>query len=146
MPLVVYLGSHPLLGLSSEVLLRTVLDGNGASGLTSPSEDLHSVCITDFRRIVTKLTGIHSAVIMFVLPSKPPIGFDNSTSVIKQTLRMDWIGAAINAAAVVLLVMGLQWGGNSKPWKDAGVIAVSSLLTFHAILSEPLTICTVPGH
>ncbi|GJJ12855.1 hypothetical protein Clacol_007100 [Clathrus columnatus] len=47
-------------------------------------------------------------------------------------LALDWIGIFLNFAAVTLLFVGLQTGGNTKPWSDGGVIAplVLSILLF----------------
>lgn len=38
---------------------------------------------------------------------------------------MDLVGATIVSAAVTCIVLALQWGGNTKQWDDAAVIAVS---------------------
>jgi len=38
---------------------------------------------------------------------------------------MDFIGGIIFAGSVTTLIIALQWGGNQKPWNDAGVITVS---------------------
>ena len=35
---------------------------------------------------------------------------------------MDWVGGGLVLASVTCLVLGLQWGGNTKPWDDAAVI------------------------
>lgn len=36
---------------------------------------------------------------------------------------MDWVGGTLVLGAVTCLVLGLQWGGNTKPWSDGAVIA-----------------------
>ena len=36
---------------------------------------------------------------------------------------MDWLGGTLVLAAVTCLVLGLQWGGNTKPWSSGPVIA-----------------------
>lgn len=45
----------------------------------------------------------------------------------QQTLRLDYLGATLVAAAVTCIVLALQWGGNTKPWNDKDVIIVSNL-------------------
>jgi hypothetical protein len=43
---------------------------------------------------------------------------------LRRTVSLDWIGAALNLGAVTSLALGLQWGGNEKPWNGADVIVV----------------------
>lgn len=33
---------------------------------------------------------------------------------LRATVRMDWLGAALALATVTCLVLGLSWGGNEK--------------------------------
>jgi len=37
---------------------------------------------------------------------------------------LDWIGAVLTLGAVTSLLLALQWGGNTKPWKDPTIIAL----------------------
>ena len=65
--------------------------------------------------------------VTFLLKSAPPLGSDPNQrdlgSRLKQTARMDWVGGTLVLGAVTCLVLGLQWGGNTKPWSDGAVIA-----------------------
>lgn len=37
-------------------------------------------------------------------------------------MSLDWIGTVLCLAFVTFLILPLQWGGNTKPWKSALVI------------------------
>jgi hypothetical protein len=41
----------------------------------------------------------------------------------EQFKRQDFIGMCLYIAGLVLLLMGVSWGGGSYPWKSAHVIA-----------------------
>lgn len=43
-------------------------------------------------------------------------------------VQLDWIGAALCSGMVTCLLLGLQWGGTSRPWNDPAVIGL--LVTF----------------
>ncbi|KAE9383451.1 MFS general substrate transporter [Gymnopus androsaceus JB14] len=49
------------------------------------------------------------------------------------TLRLDYVGANLVAAAVTCVVLALQWGGNIKPWNDKSAI-ISSQYKYPHIL------------
>ncbi|BGP49968.1 hypothetical protein JCM10450v2_005873 [Rhodotorula kratochvilovae] len=67
------------------------------------------------------------AACVFLLKSTLPLGADpndrTTRGILRQTLRMDWVGAILCLGAITALVLALQWGGNQKPWKDGAVIA-----------------------
>lgn len=70
--------------------------------------------------------GIAMLALTFFIPNVPSSGnTDNKpkSSFLRSWLRMDWIGAFLNVSGVFLLLTGLQWGGNMRPWSDPGVIA-----------------------
>lgn len=46
--------------------------------------------------------------------------------------NMDFVGAALLVGAIICLLLALQWGGNSLPWRSATVIG---LFTGFAIIS-----------
>lgn len=70
--------------------------------------------------------GVALIAITFLLKASPPLGSEGKDrswrGLISQTLRMDWIGAVLVLGSVTCLVLGLQWGGNTKPWNSAAVI------------------------
>ncbi|KAJ7613874.1 ABC transporter [Mycena polygramma] len=70
--------------------------------------------------------GVSLLVVLISLPNAPPLGSDPATrspkALLKQVLRMDFVGAVLVSASVTCLVIALQWGGNTKPWDDAAVI------------------------
>lgn len=59
------------------------------------------------------------AVIVF-LPAQPPLVHESSH--IQRWLRLDWIGTLLSLGLVVMLLLALQWGGNTKSWSDPAVI------------------------
>ncbi|KAJ7806025.1 major facilitator superfamily domain-containing protein [Mycena olivaceomarginata] len=42
--------------------------------------------------------------------------------ILRQILRLDFVGATLVAAATRCLILALQWGGNTNPWDDKAVI------------------------
>jgi hypothetical protein len=54
----------------------------------------------------------------------------------QKLVGLDWISAVLTLGFVTCLGVGLQWGGITKPWNDAGVIAVSPLRA-HFRLTSP---------
>ncbi|TNY17839.1 ABC transporter [Rhodotorula diobovata] len=64
---------------------------------------------------------------VFLLKSTLPLGADpndrTTRGILRQTARMDWLGALLCLGAITCLVLALQWGGNQKPWSDGSVIA-----------------------
>jgi len=70
--------------------------------------------------------GVSIAAITFLVDAPPPLGsegYDRSLrTMLRRTVALDWIGAALSLAAVTCLVLGLQWGGNEKAWSSADVI------------------------
>lgn len=79
--------------------------------------------------------SIGGITLLLLLLTIPPIPLMLPFSGIKPTdtplarlLRLDWGGVVLTLGFVTCLGMGLQWGGVSKEWNDAGVIAVSPIL------------------
>ncbi|KAK4051704.1 hypothetical protein OIO90_004654 [Microbotryomycetes sp. JL221] len=79
--------------------------------------------------------GVTLAVIFFTLKATPPLGADltkrSPKDLFHQCLQIDWIGSFLILAAVTCLVLALQWGGNTKPWKSAAVLVplILSIIT-----------------
>ncbi|KAJ3564480.1 hypothetical protein NP233_g8273 [Leucocoprinus birnbaumii] len=59
------------------------------------------------------------AIIIF-LPAQPPLVHESSH--FQRWLGLDWIGTFLSLSFVVMLLLALQWGGNTKPWSDPAVI------------------------
>ncbi|KAJ6629312.1 ABC transporter [Mycena sp. CBHHK59/15] len=82
--------------------------------------------------------GVTLVAITFLLKAEPPLGSDgydrSFKSLLRQTAGLDWIGAALSLGAVTSLVLGLQWGGNTKPWGSADVIVCLVLAPVLAIV------------
>ncbi|KAF7372871.1 Major facilitator transporter-like protein [Mycena sanguinolenta] len=72
------------------------------------------------------LGGVSVLGVLFLLKASPPLGADltkrSYRDIWQQTLRLDFAGATLVAAAMTCLVLALQWGGNTKPWGDKAVI------------------------
>ncbi|KAJ7183645.1 ABC transporter [Mycena filopes] len=64
--------------------------------------------------------------IVLILKSVPPLGSDpmkrSNRDIFHQVLRVDYVGAVLVAGSVTTLELALQWGGNTKPWRDKAVI------------------------
>ncbi|KAJ7081783.1 transporter [Mycena belliarum] len=71
--------------------------------------------------------GLSLTVVLLVLKASPPLGSDPTKrslrDIFQQVLRLDFLGAILVAGAVTSLSLALQWGGNTKPWNNGGVIA-----------------------
>ncbi|KAF8315115.1 ABC transporter [Clavulina sp. PMI_390] len=65
--------------------------------------------------IVVFLKGGHSAL---------NAAKDENETTLQRWLRLDWFGALISLGFIVSLLLPLQWGGNTKSWKDGSVIAL----------------------
>ncbi|KAL8290600.1 hypothetical protein RQP46_002858 [Phenoliferia psychrophenolica] len=77
--------------------------------------------------------AITFVAVSLLLKAAPPLGADlekqNWRGYLQQTLAMDWLGGGLVLAAVTMLVLALNWGGNTKPWGSAAVI-VTFVLCF----------------
>ncbi|KAH7099494.1 MFS general substrate transporter [Auriculariales sp. MPI-PUGE-AT-0066] len=60
-------------------------------------------------------------------PAPAPAGTNPAVHAMKRTARrlteMDWIGAILSTGCTTCFVLALQWGGITKPWSSADVIA-----------------------
>ncbi|KAJ9096317.1 hypothetical protein QFC21_005137 [Naganishia friedmannii] len=69
---------------------------------------------------------IACVVIFFFVQSKPSHAEmdpeDNRTD-LERWRSLDWIGLILLLGVTTCLILALSWGGNTRPWKDAGVIA-----------------------
>ncbi|KAJ7602286.1 ABC transporter [Mycena polygramma] len=70
--------------------------------------------------------GISVTAVLFLLKAAPPLGSDptkrSRRDILRQVLRLDYLGATLVAACITCLVLALQWGGNTKAWGDKDVI------------------------
>lgn len=80
-----------------------------------------------------RIGGITLILLLLTIPSVPLMppfsGIKPTHSRLVQLLHLDWIGALLTLGFVTCLGVGLQWGGVSKEWQDAGVIVVSPVDT-----------------
>lgn len=71
--------------------------------------------------------GVTLLAVSFLLKAAPPLGSDPNKRTLRsrlnQTLRMDWFGGLLVLGGVTCLVLGLNWGGNTKAWSSGAVIA-----------------------
>jgi MFS family permease len=72
--------------------------------------------------------GIALALIAFLVDTLPPYGRaatykGYSKQMLIQLRDADWIGAAIVLSWGVCFILGLEWGGIEKSWKNASTIA-----------------------
>jgi hypothetical protein len=62
------------------------------------------------------------------LPNNPAVGLAGDSSPFQRWKKLDWIGVSLSFAAVTVLLIALQWGGNQKPWNDPSLIALLVLV------------------
>ncbi|KAJ7473601.1 major facilitator superfamily domain-containing protein [Mycena galericulata] len=116
-----------LMGLFGVVFgLSSIIGPLIGGGLTDHASPLTSHPIPKFNREAGNLGAVSITTVMFLLKAAPPMGSDpNKRSwedLMRQVRQMDLIGAILVAGAVTILVMALQWAGNTKPWNDKAII------------------------
>ncbi|KAF8316148.1 MFS general substrate transporter [Clavulina sp. PMI_390] len=72
--------------------------------------------------------GIALGLIALLVETRPPLGRHATYKgygrpMLKQLVECDWVGTAIVLAWGVCFILGLEWGGIAKSWKDPNVIA-----------------------
>lgn len=82
--------------------------------------------------------GITLVAVSILLKTSPPLGHDPSEpltirAMLRKSIRLDWLGMLLTLGGVTSLVLALQWGGNTKPWDSADVIAVSFLFSHGSV-------------
>jgi hypothetical protein len=69
--------------------------------------------------------------LLLTLPSIPKLApFDGKPDrrpIWQKLVDLDWVSAVLTLGFVTCLGVGLQWGGITKAWNDAGVITVRAL-------------------
>ena len=65
------------------------------------------------------LTAI--GLLIFFHPPTRPI---EQEKVLERVKKLDFVGAIIFMAAVIMVLLALQWGGNTYPWKSATIIGL----------------------
>ncbi|KAK2745271.1 hypothetical protein FQN57_003966 [Myotisia sp. PD_48] len=66
--------------------------------------------------------GAISMVIIQFFFKAPPASRPVKASGREKLLQMDLVGTAIIMAAVICILLAMQWGGTTKPWSDSTVI------------------------
>ncbi|KAI1804259.1 MFS general substrate transporter [Daldinia bambusicola] len=76
-------------------------------------------------------------VLLFVFVVRLPVTrlSEKKTSLLERVLDLDFVGFVIFAAASVLFLIGLQWGGTKYPWNSPNVIGLmcGGLVAFGAV-------------
>lgn len=65
--------------------------------------------------------AVVAPVFIFLLPSHNP---GKQASVLGRLRTLDWLGAILNAGALISLVMGISFGGGVFPWKSRQIIGL----------------------
>ncbi|CAG8949328.1 hypothetical protein HYFRA_00004954 [Hymenoscyphus fraxineus] len=73
------------------------------------------------------------AVIAIIAFFKPPKRKESNLSIKEKVLEIDLLGAFFLICAIICLLLALQWGGSTYPWKDSKVWGC--LLGFGLIIS-----------
>ncbi len=74
-----------------------------------------------------QLGPVSMLAVQIFLPPQPPLV--NEGSHFQRWLRLDWIGTFLSLGFVTMLLLALQWGGNTKPWSDPAVIVCLVLVS-----------------
>ncbi|CAE6428748.1 unnamed protein product [Rhizoctonia solani] len=72
--------------------------------------------------------AVSAAGALIALPTIKPSSDGDHRPAWHRIVRMDWVGAVLCIGMVSSLLLGLQWGGTSKPWDDPTIIGL--LVTF----------------
>lgn len=76
--------------------------------------------VNGWRTMFYALIGSYSLMtILWAIAYRPP---PRRTELTEESPKLDYIGYALLAFAVVLFLLGLIWGGNTYPWKSGKVL------------------------
>ncbi|KAG8782066.1 hypothetical protein FRC15_007600 [Serendipita sp. 397] len=80
------------------------------------------------------LGAVSIAAVAFLLPSRPvmPNKLYADKTAIQKILALDFLGGILSLAMIIMLLLPLQWGGNTREWNDPVVIGL--LAAFGALL------------
>ena len=70
---------------------------------------------------------------------------EKSESMLLSWLQLDWIGTLLSLLMVTFLLIGVQWGGNERPWNDGLVIAFLVLVSSLPSQSLIVKLIHAPG-
>lgn len=78
-------------------------------------------------------------LIILLVETRPPYGRTATYKgygwdMLKQLAACDWMGVAIVLSWGVCFILGLEWGGITKPWNNASVIACLVMSVVLAVL------------
>jgi hypothetical protein len=65
--------------------------------------------------------------IYLIIEAKPAISDRHEgekPSTLGKYRRLDIVGTVLSLAAIICLLLALQWGGNERPWNSASVIVL----------------------
>ena len=79
--------------------------------------------------------GVAIVLVIACLPNLPPTDRSDGS----KWRELDYVGAFLSIAMVTLLLLPLQWGGNTRPWSDPLVIAL-------LVVVRELAGSVVPAH
>lgn len=63
-------------------------------------------------------------LVLFILKLKELNNEDRSVSIKSKLVKMDWLGALVLIAAICCILLALQWGGTTLPWKHRTIIGL----------------------
>ena len=64
------------------------------------------------------------AAAAFVAFFNPPVRPNEEQPVMERVKKLDLIGAALFMPSIIMLLLALQWGGNTYPWHSATIIGL----------------------
>lgn len=94
---------------------------DGSFHLLQPSHKTQT--LTNLRTSSLPIGAVSIVVIYFFLSIKRENNPDGLTFA-QRILKLDLIGASILVPAVICLLLALQWGGSTYPWKNSRIIGL----------------------
>ena len=79
------------------------------------------------------------AIVFFVIKSQPAMGSQYTAMSTRQKwLHIDYLGGTLCLGSITSLLLALEWGGSTKPWNSATIIAL--FVVFAVVLAAVVVV------